>query len=72
MKNLVNHILTVRGIHKGKKLDKIPLKYLNWLISQEWFGFKYTEDAGVVKKYLKDPVIARELNNVLDRKDINA
>ena len=65
MKNLGNHILTVRGKHNGKPLDKIPLRYLDWLIGQEWMGFKYTEDARAIKKYLKDPTIVRELKSIL-------
>ncbi|MBT7929607.1 hypothetical protein HN682_06810 [Candidatus Peregrinibacteria bacterium] len=59
------HKLTVRGNHKGKPLDKVPLTYLDWLIGQEWMGFKYTEDARAIKLYLADPVIARELNEIL-------
>ena len=68
MENLNKRKLSF-GKHIDKPLDKIPLKYLDWLMGQEWMGFKYQEDWKAINKYLKDPVIVRELKSILDRKE---
>ena len=57
--------LQVQGIHKDKPLDKVPLKYLDWLIGQEWMGFKYPKDKIKIRKYLETPCIAKELESEL-------
>lgn len=66
IKKLSDHKITF-GKWKDVKLNKIPLKYLDWLIKQEWMGFKYTEDTIAIKKYLKDPTITKELKKILDK-----
>lgn len=63
--SVVFHKLSVQGIHNGKPLAKVPLKYLDWLIGQEWMGFKYPEDKIAIMKYLKIPSINRELEKEL-------
>lgn len=62
--------LQVQGIHNGKSLDKVPLKYLDFLIGQEWMGFKYPEDTRQIKEYLADPCIVKELKAELHNKEM--
>jgi uncharacterized protein (DUF3820 family) len=50
------------GKYKGKKLDEIPLTYLDWLLGKVEL---YPETKRAIKEYLTDPVIARELEQEL-------
>lgn len=51
------------GKHKGKPLDQVPLRYLDWLLSQEWL---FADLKQKITKYLKDPAIAQELQRELE------
>ena len=57
------------GKYKGKKLDEIPLVYLDWLsgemIDNNDKGVTYM----VIAKYLSDPVIMKDLEEALDEKE---
>jgi uncharacterized protein (DUF3820 family) len=56
------------GKHKGKTLARIGaneegLKYLDWLIGQDWVNGPLREALGV---YLKHPAIAQQLDAILE------
>ena len=56
------------GKHKGSTLARIGanaegLKYLDWLIGQDWVNGKLKEALGV---YLKHPAISMQLDAVID------
>jgi hypothetical protein len=51
------------GKYKGKKLDEIPLTYLDWLLGNVEM---YPETKRAIKDYLTDPAIARELEKELE------
>lgn len=46
------------GKHAGKKLDEVPLMYLDWLLGQDWLRDNLREP---IRLYLNDPVIERQL-----------
>ena len=50
------------GEHKGERLDEVPLKYLDWLLGQDWV---FDDLKRKIRKYLEDPAIARELDREL-------
>lgn len=54
------------GNYRGKKLDEVPLRYLDWLLGQKWLD-------GITKSmvtlYIKDPAIAKELERELERNE---
>lgn len=52
------------GKHRGKKLDDVPLKYLDWLIGQKWLHGDLRE---CIEQYLEFPVIAQELEKELEQ-----
>ncbi len=56
----------VFGKHKGKKLDGVPLLYLDWLVGQDWLR-EETKEA--INEYLSEPVIKRELEKELENKE---
>ncbi len=58
-----DYILTF-GKYKDRRLEEIPLKYLNWLI-----GIKPDDKKtrAAVDDYLSDPVIAKELEKQLNK-----
>lgn len=52
------------GKFNGEPLDKIPLKYLDWLVGKDWLN---NETRHVITGYLIQPVIKRELESELDK-----
>lgn len=51
------------GEHQGNALENIPLKYLDWLIGQNWLR---DDTRKIIEEYLNDPVIQRELESELE------
>jgi len=49
------------GMHKGKTINEVPLKYLDWLLTSDlnMYGKQ------CIKHYLSDPTIKRELEKEL-------
>ena len=41
------------GIHKGKDIEDVPTKYLDWLKGEKWFKDKFTKECIIVNKELK-------------------
>lgn len=56
------------GKYQGKRLDEIPLVYLDWLVGREWLNGLIRD---IIIEYLSDPVIKRELEAELENKTDN-
>lgn len=54
------------GEHKGKRLDDVPLLYLDWLVGEDWL---HEETKRIVSEYLSEPVIKKELEKELENKE---
>ena len=62
-KRKVDNVIIPFGKHKDKPLNEIPLSYLSWLISNDWFEGQFYELYRAVARYLNDPAIQRELES---------
>lgn len=62
-KRLCKEYVMPFGQYAGKRLDDIPLTYLDWLLGV----CKQPSTRAAIKSYLSDPVIARELQTELDK-----
>src|SRR5205814_40874 len=51
------------GKYKGKRFDQVPLKYLDWLVGEE---FLRPVLRGKIEDYLAVPVISQELQAQLE------
>jgi len=51
------------GQYKGKRFADVPLKYLDWLVDQEWL---FADLRVKLEAYLNDPLIQQELAKELD------
>ena len=51
------------GAHRGKRFDEVPLKYLDWCLSQDWL---WDETKAHIKAYLSDPSIKKLLEEELE------
>lgn len=54
------------GKHKGETLDEVPLKYLDWLLGQEWL---FDDARKAISAYLKQPGNARALDRELEAEE---
>jgi len=41
------------GKHKGEKICDCPLKYLDWLIGEDWFCEKFTDLKEEIEEFLR-------------------
>ncbi len=57
-----NYKLTF-GKHKGEELDKVPLKYLDWLIGQDWL---FADARKAISAYLNSPSNTRALEREME------
>jgi hypothetical protein len=61
------------GRHKGKTLgmirDQGDLQYLDWLADQGWFRERFGPIRARIVDFLKDPAVARELEDELSQRD---
>lgn len=51
------------GKHKGERIEDVPLRYLDWLVDQDWL---FPDVKQAVKAYLAKPNIKRELERELE------
>ena len=65
----LSHTVVPFGVHKGKYFDSIPLEYLDWLVGQDWI---YGELEKRLVRYLKHPVIRREIELLFPDREIEA
>ncbi|MHC4569512.1 MAG: putative quorum-sensing-regulated virulence factor [Planctomycetota bacterium] len=42
------------GKHRGEAIKDIPIKYLDWLLGQDWFVEKFDDLAEEVKEFLEN------------------
>jgi len=54
------------GKYKGKRLDDVPLKYLDWLVGE---GINDPATREAIETYLADPTIQNELVKELEEED---
>lgn len=54
------------GMHKDKRLEDVPLLYLDWLIG---LNTLYPDTKRTIEKYLDDPAIQKELEIELAKVD---
>lgn len=59
----MSNIIMPFGKYLNKRLDDIPLKYLDWLIGQSWLSDPLKTD---IEEYLDNPVIQRALEAELN------
>ncbi len=62
-------IVMTFGKHKGKKLDDVPLLYLDWLLSQSWFEFQHMMLHASITRYLSIESVAKCLEEELEKRD---
>lgn len=53
------------GKHEGESLDDIPLKYLDWLIGEDFMKEKFPNIKDIIEIYLTTPCIKLELEKEL-------
>ena len=58
------------GKHKGEPFHEIPLKYLDWLIGQDFMKDKFPNIKDIIEIYLSAPSIKKELEAELMEDDL--
>lgn len=66
MKTEIRNYKMPFGKFKGRPLEEVPLKYLDWLIGEKNLSAQMPITYKHISKYLEDPVIKRELETQLD------
>jgi len=41
------------GKHKGAAISECPIKYLDWLLGEDWFCEKFTDLKADIEEYLQ-------------------
>lgn len=63
---LKNTLIPFKGLHHGKPLDKVPLKYLDWCIGQDDLMGRYPEFHEKLVEYMSLPYVKSELERELE------
>lgn len=69
MNNQVKKYQMPFGRFKGKSLEEVPLKYLDWLIGETALKTNMPTTYKHVAEYLEDPVIKMELDRILENEE---
>lgn len=56
------------GEFRGRAFEDIPLEYLDWLISLDWFKKGFPVSYKYLVEYLEDSIIRKELERKLNEK----